>query len=73
MGPPRSFDPARWCARLADSDDFPRALTACILNKVPQEDVKVIQETFNHLVGPMGKARAGRDETEATPAILITK
>jgi hypothetical protein len=32
-----------------------RALSACILNKVPQADVKVIQETFNHHVGPMGE------------------
>jgi hypothetical protein len=43
------------CARLARNNDFPRALTACILNKVPQEDAKVIQETFDHHVRPMGK------------------
>jgi cobaltochelatase CobS len=49
------------CARLARGNDFPRALTACILNKVPQEDVKVIQETFDHHVGPMaGKASSSK-------------
>jgi len=41
------------CARLARGNDFPRALTTCILNKVPPEDLKVIQETFDHHVGPM--------------------
>lgn len=46
------------CARLARGNDFPRALTACILTKVPQEDVKVIQETFDHHVGSMGKKGA---------------
>jgi len=49
------------CARLARGNDFPRALTACILNKVPQEDVKVIQETFDHHVGPMaGKTSSSK-------------
>jgi hypothetical protein len=43
-------------ARLARGNDSPRAISACILNKVPQEDVKVIQETFNHHVKPMAWA-----------------
>jgi len=47
------------CARLARGNDFPRALSTCILNKVPPEDRKVIGETFDHHVGPMGKAKAG--------------
>ena len=43
------------CARLERGNDFTRALTVCVLNKVPAEDVKVIQETFDHHLGPMGK------------------
>jgi hypothetical protein len=34
-------------------NELPRALSVCVLNKVPQEDRKVIQETFEHHVGPM--------------------
>jgi hypothetical protein len=47
------------CARLSRGNDFPRALSACILNKVPPEDRKVIGETFDHHVGPMGKKAGG--------------
>ena len=39
------------CARLERGNDFQRALTVCVLNKVPPEDVKVIHETFDHLGG----------------------
>ena len=39
------------CARLERGNDFQRALTVCVLNKVPPEDVKVIRETFDHHVG----------------------
>ena len=44
------------CARLERGNDFPRALQVCVLNKVPVEDRKVIQETFDHHVGPMGQS-----------------
>lgn len=44
------------CARLERGNAFPRALQVCVLNKVPTEDQKVIQETFDHHVGPLGKA-----------------
>jgi hypothetical protein len=44
------------CARLERGNAFPRALQVCVLNKVPTEDQKVIQETFDHHVGPMEKA-----------------
>ena len=40
------------CARLERGNDFQRALTVCVLNEAPQEDVKVIHETFDHPVGP---------------------
>ena len=43
------------CARLARGNDFQRALTVCVLNKVPQEDEKVIRETFDHHLGPMAQ------------------
>jgi len=43
------------CARLERGNDFTRALTVCVLNKVPAEDVKVIQETFDHHLGPMAQ------------------
>lgn len=43
------------CARLERGNDITRALTVCVLNKSPQEDVKVIQETFDHHLGPMAK------------------
>lgn len=39
------------CARLERGNDFERALAVCVLNKVPQEDRKVIQETFDHHAG----------------------
>jgi hypothetical protein len=55
------------CATLARGSDFPRALTACILNKVPQEDVKVIQETFDHHVGPMGKGKGASQANTTMP------
>ncbi len=49
------------CARLARGNDFPRALSACILNKVPPEDRKVIDETFDHDVRPMaGKTNSSK-------------
>ncbi len=32
---------------------------APILHKVPPEDRKVIGETFDHHVGPMGKGKGG--------------
>ncbi|GMU20514.1 MAG: hypothetical protein AMXMBFR13_06110 [Phycisphaerae bacterium] len=41
------------CARLARGNEFPRALAVCVLNKVPEEDRKVIAETFDHHVGPL--------------------
>ena len=40
------------CARLARGNDFERALQVCVLNKMPAEDAKVIQETFDHHVDP---------------------
>ncbi len=40
------------CARLERGNDFERAMRVCVLNKVPQEDVKVIRETFDHHIGP---------------------
>jgi len=43
------------CARLERGNEFKRALQVCILNKVPPEDVKVIQETFDHHIGPMAQ------------------
>lgn len=43
------------CARLERGNEFKRALMVCVLNKVPPEDVKVIQETFDHHLGPMGQ------------------
>ncbi len=39
------------CARLEWGNTFSRALAVCILNKVPSEDRKVIEETFQHHVG----------------------
>ncbi|HSA28868.1 MAG TPA: MoxR family ATPase [Phycisphaerae bacterium] len=46
------------CARLERGSDFRRALAVCVLNKVPPEDRKVIGETFDHHVGPVGQSRA---------------
>lgn len=46
------------CARLERGNEFKRALHVCVLNKVPPEDVKVIQETFDHHLGPMGQPQA---------------
>ena len=46
------------CARLERGNDFPRALGVCVLNKVPDEDQKVIGETFDHHVGPLAQAKA---------------
>ena len=43
------------CARLERGNAFPRALQVCVLNKVPPEDVRVIRETFEHHVGPLGQ------------------
>lgn len=43
------------CARLARGNDFQRALLSTVLNKVPQEDRKVIAEAFDHHLGPMAK------------------
>lgn len=42
------------CARLERGNAFGRALQVCVLNKVPHEDQKVIAETFEHHVGPLG-------------------
>jgi len=42
------------CAGLERGNDFQRALTVCVLNKVPPEDVKVFRETFDHHVGTAG-------------------
>jgi len=28
-------------------------MAVCVLNKVPEEDIKVIKETFDHHVGPI--------------------
>ena len=44
------------CARLGRGNDFPRALQVCVLNKVPAEDKRVIEETFDHHVGPLGRS-----------------
>ena len=44
------------CTRLARGNDFPRALAVCVLNKVPEEDRKVIAETFDHHVGPLAQS-----------------
>lgn len=46
------------CARLERGNDFARALQVCVLNKVPPEDIKVIQEAFDHHLGPMGQPQA---------------
>ena len=46
------------CARLERGNGFPRALQVCVLNKVPEEDRKMIGETFDHHVGPLGRAAA---------------
>lgn len=46
------------CARLERGNDFKRALQVCVLNKVPPEDVKVIQETFDHHLGTMGQQQS---------------
>jgi len=43
------------CARLERGNDLKRALQVCVLNKVPPEDVKVIQETFDHHIGPIAQ------------------
>jgi len=43
------------CARLERGNDSQRAMAVCVLNKVPEEDRKVIAETFDHHVGPLGK------------------
>ena len=45
-------------ARLSRGNDFPRALMVCILNTVPQEDVKVIQQTFDIMSGRWGSSSA---------------
>lgn len=47
------------CARLERGNDFQRALTVCVLNKVPPEDVKVFRETFDHHVGPLAQQKGG--------------
>ena len=44
------------CTRLTRGNDFQRALAVCVLNKAPQEDAKVIQETFDHHLGPLAQA-----------------
>jgi len=44
------------CARLERGNEFQRAIAVCVLNKVPDEDRKVISETFDHHVGPLGQA-----------------
>jgi hypothetical protein len=44
------------CARLERGSEFSRALQVCVLNKAPQEDAKVLEETFLHHVGPLGNA-----------------
>ncbi len=41
------------CARLERGNEFERALRVCVLNKVPQEDAKVVQETFDHHIGSL--------------------
>jgi len=46
------------CARLERGNEFTRALQVCVLNKVPAEDVKVIQETFDHHLGPMAQQQS---------------
>ncbi len=43
------------CARLERGNEFDRALTVCVLNKAPQEDAKVLKETFDHHVGPLAQ------------------
>ncbi len=47
------------CARLVRGNAFDRALTVCVLNKAPQEDAKVLKETFEHHVGPLGQSATG--------------
>ena len=44
------------CARLERGNEFPRAMQVCVLNKVPDEDRKVIAETFDHHVGPLAQS-----------------
>lgn len=43
------------CARVERGNDFQRALSVCVLNKVPAEDQRVISETFDHHVGPLAQ------------------
>jgi len=38
---------------LERGNKFARALAVCVLNKVPAEDRKVIEETFQHHIGPL--------------------
>ena len=47
------------CARLERGNDFIRALEVCVLNKAPQEDGKVLRETFQHHVGDMAQLKTG--------------
>lgn len=37
-----------------------RTMQVCVLNKVPAGDRKVIEETFEHHLEPLGKARPSR-------------
>ena len=43
------------CVRLERGNEFHRALEVCVINKAPTEDAKVIEETFDHHVGPLAK------------------
>ena len=43
-------------SRVERGNDFQRAMAVCILNKVPDEDRKVISETFDHHVGPLASS-----------------
>ena len=45
------------CARLERGNEFSRALEVCVLNKAPQEDGKVLRETFAHHLGDVAQVK----------------
>jgi cobaltochelatase CobS len=46
------------CARLERGNTFYRALSVCVLNKVPVEDSRLIRETFEHHMGPVAQGHS---------------
>jgi hypothetical protein len=47
------------CAWLSRCSRFQRAISGCILNRVQQEGVRVIPQTFDHRVGPLRTKTGG--------------